>query len=200
MQFLADVSMTCPECQGSRFQREILEVKYRGMTIAEVLQMTVREAFTFFRSQVKLQKKLNFLKEMGLDYLPLGQPATTLSGGESQRLKLASFLASGSRARTLFLIDEPTIGLHSADVSRLLRCFDSLLSVGHSLVVIEHDLDVVKSADYVIDLGPEAGDAGGELVACGTPEAVAAVEGSITGRSLKAAGLSQQTPGAGNTA
>ena len=193
MQFLADVSMTCPECQGTRYQREILEVKYRGFNIAEVLKLTVREAFIFFRGRRKLQKTLSFLKDVGLDYLPLGQPATTLSGGESQRLKLASFLASKSRDRTLFLIDEPTTGLHAADVARLLDCFNSLLSVGHSLVVIEHNLDVVKSADYVIDLGPGAGTAGGELVACGTPEEIVGVAGSVTGRYLRQVGVHGET-------
>jgi len=189
MQFLADVLMTCPECQGRRYRREILEAKYRGLSIADVLEMTVREAFTFFRTQPRLLKKLNLLKQVGLDYLPLGQPTTTLSGGESQRLKLASFLASGSRQRTLFLIDEPTTGLHRADVAHLLDCFNSLLLVGRSLIVVEHNLDVIKSADYVIDLGPDAGDAGGEVIVCGTPEDVAAAENSITGRYLLAAGV-----------
>ncbi len=189
MQFLADVSMICPECHGTRYQREILEVKYRGLTIAEVLGMTVREAFTFFRSQPRLQKRLQLLKDVGLAYLPLGQPATTLSGGESQRLKLAARLASGSRRRGLFLLDEPTTGLHAADVVKLLACFSTLLSVGHSLIVIEHNLDVIKAADHLIDLGPEAGDAGGEIVACGTPENVCAVRESITGRFLRAKGV-----------
>lgn len=189
MQFLADVSMTCPECDGRRFRRDVLEVKYRGLTIADVLEMTVREAFTFFRTHRKLLKKLHFLTAVGLDYLPLGQPATTLSGGELQRLKLAVLLSSGSKSRTLFLIDEPTTGLHAADVARLLDCFAGLLSVGHSLIVIEHNLDVIKSADFVIDLGPEAGAAGGQLVASGTPEEVAAVEASITGGYLRSVGV-----------
>ena len=184
MQFLADVSMTCPECHGRRYQREILEAKYRGRTIAEVLAMTVDEAFTFFRSQPKVLKPLKCLRDVGLGYVPLGQPAPTLSGGESQRLKLASFLASGTQSRTLFLLNEPTIGLHPADVQTLLQCFEDLLAVGHSLVVIEHNLDVIKSADFVIDLGPEAGEAGGEIVAQGSPEEICAAEHSITGRYL----------------
>ena len=189
MQFLADVSMTCPECHGRRFRQDVLEVKYRGLSIADVLEMTVREAFTFFRTHRKLLKKLHFLTAVGLDYLPLGQPATTLSGGELQRLKLAVRLAGGSKSRTLFLIDEPTTGLHAADLARLLKCFAGLLSVGHSLIVIEHNLDVIKSADFVIDLGPEAGAAGGQLVAAGTPEEVAAVPASITGGYLRSVGV-----------
>lgn len=189
MQFLADVSMTCPECNGTRYKREILDIKYRGLTIEDTLNLTVREAFAFFRGQRRLQKKLKFLKDVGLDYLPLGQPATTLSGGESQRLKLAAHLAGGSRSRTLFLLDEPTSGLHPADVTRLLACFASLLLVGHSLIVVEHDLEVVKSADYVVDLGPEAGAHGGEVVAVGTPEEICGVDASITGRYLRRVGV-----------
>jgi len=185
MQFLADMSMTCPECHGTRYRREILQAKYRGRTIANVLDMTVDEAFSFFRSRPKVLKRLKYLKDVGLDYLPLGQPATTLSGGESQRLKLASFLSSGSQSRTLFLLNEPTTGLHPADIVTLLECFDHLLSVGHSLVVVEHNLDVIRAADYVIDLGPEAGDAGGEIVALGTPEQIGSVAESITGRYLR---------------
>jgi excinuclease ABC subunit A len=189
MQFLADISMTCAECHGRRFRREVLEVKYRGRNIADVLDMTVREAFTFFRTHAKLLKKLRFLSEVGLDYLPLGQPATTLSGGELQRLKLAAFLAEGAKSRTLFLIDEPTTGLHAADVERLLDCFAGLLAVGHSLIVIEHQLDVIKTADYVIDLGPEAGAAGGRVVVAGTPEDVVGTAESITGRYLRTLGV-----------
>jgi len=185
MQFLADVSMTCPECRGSRFRREILDVKYRGLSIADVLDMTVRDAFSFFRNHRKLQKRLNVLKDIGLDYLPLGQPATTLSGGESQRIKLAAALSSNTRSRTLFLIDEPTVGLHAADVVKLLACFRNLLSIGHSLIVVEHDLQVIHSADHVIDLGPGAGASGGRVVATGTPQEIAATEDSPTGRSLR---------------
>ena len=185
MQFLADISMTCPECHGTRYRPEILEVKYRNLTIADVLAMTVREAFSFFRTHRRLQRQLRFLKDVGLDYLPLGQPATTLSGGESQRLRLASFLASGTTSRTLFLIDEPTLGLHTADVEQLLACFDSLLAVGHSLIVVDHDLHLIKAADWLIDLGPEAATAGGRVVATGTPEDIARAEGSITGNWLR---------------
>lgn len=184
MQFLADVTMTCPECHGTRFRREILEVKYRGLSIADVLAMTVREAFTFFRNHRKLQRRLGVLKEIGLDYLPLGQPATTLSGGESQRIKLAAALTSNTRSRTLFLIDEPTVGLHAADVVKLLDCFRNLLAVGHSLIVVEHDLQVIRAADHVIDLGPGAGSAGGRIVATGAPEQIATTLDSVTGRYL----------------
>ncbi len=189
MQFLANISMTCPECHGTRYQREILEAKYRGLNIAEVLAMTVGEAFTFFRGQPKTQKRLRFMKEVGLDYLPLGQPANTLSGGESQRLKLASFLASGSRSKTLFILNEPTTGLHAADIEKLLDCFQSLLAVGHSLIIIEHNLDVIKTADHIIDLGPDAGDDGGEIVASGPPELIAACKASITGDFLREIGI-----------
>jgi excinuclease ABC subunit A len=185
MQFLPDITMTCPECGGTRFRREIVEVKYRGLNIAEVLNLTVQEAFSFFRNHSRVLKKLKFLKDVGLDYLALGQPANTLSGGESQRLKIASFLALGSRSRTLFLIDEPTAGLHAADVARLLECFESLLAVGHSLIVVEHHLDVIAAADHVVDLGPEAGENGGNIVAAGTPEEIADCDASITGRFLR---------------
>ena len=184
MQFLADLSMTCPECNGTRFLREILEAKYRGRTIDEVLRMTVRDAFAHFRNQARIQKRLNTLREVGLDYVPLGQSAKTLSGGESQRLKLASFLASGTRSRILFLLDEPTRGLHAADVARVIRCFDSLLAFGHSLVVVEHNLDVIRAADHVIDLGPGAGEAGGTVLTCGPPSEVAE-SNSPTGRWLR---------------
>ncbi len=185
MQFLADLSVTCPECHGSRFQRQVLNVKYRGLSIAEVLELTVEDAFAFFRNQSIIQKRLNALKQVGLDYLPLGQPTTTLSGGESQRLRLASFLASGTRARTLFLIDEPTTGLHPADVNRLIQCFDSLLSAGHSLVVVEHNLDIIRNADYIVELGPGAGDSGGKIIATGRPEEIAMDPGSVTGPYLQ---------------
>jgi excinuclease ABC subunit A len=184
MQFLADVSMTCPDCHGTRFQREILEARYRGLNIAEVLALTVREAIPFFRGQSRLQRQLKSLKDVGLDYLTLGQPAHTLSGGESQRLKLATCLSRRTGTRTLFLMDEPTNGLHTADVAQLLGCFETLLETGHSLIVIEHNLDVMKCADQIIDLGPEAGDQGGRIVAQGAPEEICRVPESITGRSL----------------
>lgn len=184
MQFLPDVTMTCPDCRGTRFRREILGVKYRGRSIAEVLNMTVGEAFAFFRGKRKLQKQLMFLRDVGLDYLPLGQPANTLSGGESQRLKLAAHLSSGTKTRTLFLLDEPTTGLHAADIVKLLGCFEALLDAGHSLIVVEHNLDVIRAADHLIDLGPDAGDGGGEVVATGPPAVVAGVAASLTGRYL----------------
>ena len=184
MQFLPEVRVTCDACQGTRYRDEVLSVKYRGKSIADVLGMTVRDAFSFFRGQPKLQTKLKALIDVGLDYICLGQPANTLSSGEAQRLKLASYLNAAKSKRALFLMDEPTTGLHMADVTRLLDCFDVLLSVGHSLIVIEHNVRLVASADWVIDLGPGPGAAGGEVVICGTPEEVAGCEGSLTGRFL----------------
>jgi excinuclease ABC subunit A len=187
MQFLADVYMKCPECNGRRYRKEILKVTYRGRNIAEVLDMTVREAFTFFRGSPKVQSRLKQLIDVGLDYLRLGQPANTLSGGEAQRLKLASYMSAAKRSRTLFILDEPTTGLHFADVTQLLDCFDALLAVGHSLIIVEHNLQLMKAADWLIDLGPGAADAGGQIVATGTPEEVAASSRSATGRLLKQA-------------
>lgn len=184
MQFMANVYMRCPECSGRRFRHQVLEVKYRGRNIAEVLDLTAREAFTFFRGQRKVQAKLKHLLDVGLDYLRLGQPATTLSGGEAQRLKLASHLAAKRRGRTLFLLDEPTTGLHFADIVQLLDCFDALLEVGHSLVIVEHNLQLMKAADWLIDLGPGAADEGGRVVATGTPDEVAACAESVTGQVL----------------
>ncbi|HUY36329.1 MAG TPA: excinuclease ABC subunit UvrA [Pirellulales bacterium] len=184
MQFLADVYMKCSRCQGRRYRREILDVTYRGRNIADVLEMTVREAFTFFRGQTKVQAKLKKLIDVGLDYLRLGQPANTLSGGESQRLKLAGYLSSARRGRCLFLLDEPTTGLHFSDIVQLLDCFVALLAVGHSLIVVEHNLQLLKAADYLIDLGPGAADEGGRVVAKGTPEMVSRNEDSLTGRFL----------------
>ncbi len=185
MQFLPDVFMKCSQCGGARYRQEILEVTYRGRNIAEVLDMTVREAFGFFRGQTKVQVKLKRLIDVGLDYLRLGQPANTLSAGESQRLKLAAHLSAGGRNRTLFLLDEPTTGLHFADILRLLDCFESLLAVGHSLIVIEHNLQLMRAADYLLDLGPGAAEEGGRLVAQGTPEEVAENPNSVTGRYLR---------------
>ena len=185
MQFLADVSMTCPDCNGTRYLPHILEVQWRARTIADVLAMTAAEAFQFFRGQPKIQKRLRSLKDVGLDYLTLGQPLATLSGGESQRLKLAACLASSSRTGSLLIMNEPTTGLHPADVARLLECFDGLLSVGHSLVVIEHNLDVIRHADHIIDMGPEAGPAGGRVVATGSVADIAACPESITGKYLQ---------------
>jgi len=184
MQFMADVYMRCPECHGRRYRKQVLEVKYRGRDIAEVLGMTAREAFTFFRGQRKVQAKLKFLLDVGLDYLRLGQPGTTLSGGEAQRLKLAAHLSAKRRGRALFLLDEPTTGLHFSDVVQLVDCFDALVDVGHSLVVVEHNLQLMKAADWIVDLGPGAADEGGRVVAAGTPEEVATCGESATGRVL----------------
>ena len=184
MQFLADVYMTCKDCGGTRYRKEILAVKYRDKSIADVLRMTVREAFAFFRGQTKVQNRLKRLIDVGLDYLTLGQPANTLSAGEAQRLKLAAYTSSSTRQRTLFILDEPTTGLHFADIVRLLDCFEALLSVGHSLIVVEHNLQLMQTADYIIDLGPGASDEGGQIVATGTPEEVAANSQSYTGNYL----------------
>jgi excinuclease ABC subunit A len=198
MQFLADVFMRCTQCNGTRYRSEILNVTYRGLNIAEVLELTVREAFAFFRGYPKAQSRLKQLISVGLDYLRLGQPANTLSGGEAQRLKLAAYLSSARRGRTLFILDEPTTGLHFADVVQLLDCFDALLAMGHSLIVVEHNVQLMKAADYVIDLGPDAAEAGGRVVATGTPEMVSRTSGSITGAFLAqalATELSEQQAG-----
>jgi excinuclease ABC subunit A len=184
MQFMADVYMKCPECGGRRYRRQVLDVKYRGLDIAEVLEMTAREAFTFFRGQRKVQSQLKHLLDVGLDYLRLGQPATTLSGGEAQRLKLAAHLAAKRRGRALFLLDEPTTGLHFSDIVQLVDCFDALLDVGHSLVVVEHNVQLMKEADWIVDLGPGAAEEGGRVVATGTPEEVADCPESKTGHVL----------------
>ena len=180
MQFLADVYMRCAQCNGARYRDEILDVTYRGRNIADVLEMTVREAFTFFRGQPKVQARLKRLIDVGLDYVRLGQPANTLSGGEAQRLKLAGYMSSAKRGRCLFILDEPTTGLHFSDIVQLLDCFDALLAVGHSLIVVEHNLQIMKAADYIVDLGPDAADQGGRIVAKGTPEMVARTTGSVT--------------------
>ena len=188
MQFLADVYLRCPECGGRRYRAEVLDVKLHGKSIADVLELTVREALAFFADAHEVCARLAPLAEVGLDYLRLGQPVPTLSGGEAQRLKLAGHLAESGRrsARKLFLFDEPTTGLHFEDVARLLGAFDRLLDAGHSLLVIEHNLQVVAHADWIIDLGPEAGEAGGRIVCAGPPEAVAAHPESHTGAALRA--------------
>ncbi|HEY2412152.1 MAG TPA: excinuclease ABC subunit UvrA [Pirellulaceae bacterium] len=184
MQFMADVQKKCGQCGGARYRKEVLAIKYRGKSIADVLAMTGREAFSFFRGQPKVQARLKQLIDVGLDYLQLGQSASTLSSGEAQRLKLAAHLSAATKSRTLFLLDEPTTGLHFADVVTLLDCFEALLSVGHSLIIVEHNLQLMRSADYIIDLGPEAGDDGGQVVACGIPEELARSTASHTGRYL----------------
>jgi excinuclease ABC subunit A len=178
MQFLADVTITCPECHGQRYRREVLDVTVRGLSIAEVLELPAREAFRFFRAQPAVQRRLKHLLDVGLDYLRLGQPADTLSGGESQRLKLAGHLASSRKPRSLFVLIEPSAGLHPADVQTLLDCFDRLLAAGHSLIVVEHDLDIIRCADHVIDLDD------GRIVASGSPEELAQAAESLTGRCL----------------
>ena len=185
MQFLADVYLTCEACHGTRYKPDVLEVKYRNHTIHDVLNMTVDEALRFFIEQRRIMNKMKVLQEVGLGYLRLGQPATTLSGGEAQRLKLAAHLADKRKKRILYLFDEPTTGLHFDDISKLLNCFNQLIQRGHSLIVIEHNLDVIKCADYIIDLGPEGGDKGGEIVAYGTPEEICQVKSSYTGKYLK---------------
>ncbi len=185
MQFLADVYTSCPECHGSRFREEILEVVYRGRNIRKILDMTVAEAIDFFKDKSEITNGLFPLRAVGLEYIRLGQPLTTLSGGESQRLKLAAYMAKARKAGTLFIFDEPTTGLHFHDIERLLWAFNELIDQGHSVVVIEHNMEVIKCADHIIDLGPEGGDAGGFIVASGTPEQMAAAENSYTGRYLR---------------
>ena len=185
MQFLADVFVPCEQCDGRRFKAQVLEVKYRGKNITQVLDMTVREALTFFASTPKVLRRMLVLDEIGLGYLRLGQPATTLSGGEAQRIKIAAHLSSHTGDRLLYILDEPTTGLHFDDIAKLLAAFRKLLEAGHTLVVIEHNLDVIKVADWVIDLGPEGGEGGGRVLAMATPEQVAHVKESHTGRYLK---------------
>ena len=185
MQFLADVFVPCDQCDGRRYKPQVLEVLYRGRSIYQVLDMTVRAALSFFSGSPKVVRRLHMLDEIGLGYLRLGQPATTLSGGEAQRIKIASHLSSRKTDRTLYILDEPTTGLHFDDIATLLRAFRKLLQAGNSLLVIEHNLDVIKTADWVIDLGPEGGEAGGQIVAAGTPEQIAMAEASLTGQYLR---------------
>ncbi len=185
MQFLSDVELICEECRGTRFKSTVLDVKYKGKNIHDVLNMTVREALMFFKEVAKIANRLKVLDAVGLGYLRLGQSATTLSGGEAQRVKLAAHLATRNKAQTLFIFDEPTTGLHFDDINKLLTAFRALIDNGGSLIVIEHNLDVIKTADYIIDLGPEGGTKGGEVVATGTPEAIVKAEGSHTGKYLR---------------
>jgi excinuclease ABC subunit A len=185
MSFLPDLEITCPVCHGRRFNRQTLSVKYREQSIAEVLAMTVDEACEFFANHESIHRLLTTLAEVGLGYVTLGQPATTLSGGEAQRIKLATELGRPATGHTLYILDEPTTGLHSDDIRRLLRVLNRLVDQGNSMVVIEHNLDVIKTADWVIDLGPEGGADGGRVVVAGTPENVAACEQSHTGRYLR---------------
>ncbi len=185
MHFLPDVYVPCEACKGSRYNRETLEVKYKGKSIADVLDMTVSEACEFFRNIPKISRKLETLYDVGLGYIKLGQPATTLSGGEAQRVKLATELSRRSNGRTLYILDEPTTGLHKEDIRRLLIILDRLVETGNTVVVIEHNLDVIKTADYIIDLGPEGGERGGRVVAAGTPEEIASCPDSYTGQYLR---------------
>ena len=185
MHFLPDVYVPCEVCKGARYNRETLEVKYKEKTIADVLNMTVEEAVVFFANQPKIARKLQTLLDVGLGYVTLGQSATTLSGGEAQRVKLANELARRGTGKTVYILDEPTTGLHIADVHRLIEVLQKLVDVGNTVIVIEHNLDLIKCADHIIDLGPEGGSAGGEIVAEGTPEQVAAVPGSFTGQYLR---------------
>ncbi|HSV74886.1 MAG TPA: excinuclease ABC subunit UvrA [Chthonomonadales bacterium] len=185
MHFLPDVYVPCEVCKGKRYSRETLEVQYKGRSIADVLDMTVSEALAFFDAVPRIRRKLATLHDVGLEYIRLGQPATTLSGGEAQRIKLAAELARRSTGRTIYILDEPTTGLHFADIEKLLGVLGRLVDAGNTVLIIEHNLDVIKTADYVIDLGPEGGDGGGTLVVCGSPEEIAACESSHTGRYLR---------------
>jgi excinuclease ABC subunit A len=185
MQFLPDVYVPCEVCHGKRYNREALEITYRGKSIADVLEMTVDEALEFFSAFPAIRAKLQTLSDVGLGYIKLGQPATTLSGGEAQRVKLATELSRRATGRTLYILDEPTTGLHFADIERLLNVLQRLTDAGNTVIVIEHNLDVIKCADYVIDLGPEGGAAGGYVIATGTPEEIAAIEHSYTGQALR---------------
>src|SRR4051812_6913654 len=185
MHFLPDVYVPCEQCHGKRYNKETLDIRFKGKTIADVLEMPIEEAVEFFSHIPKIKRRLQTLKDVGLGYMRLGQPATTLSGGEAQRVKLASELAKVATGRTLYILDEPTTGLHFADIQRLLEVLDRLVDAGNSVVVIEHNLDVIKTADRIIDMGPEGGEEGGRLMVAGTPEEVAAIEGSYTGRFLR---------------
>jgi excinuclease ABC subunit A len=197
MHFLPDAYVTCDACRGMRYNRETLEIRYKGRNIHEVLEMTVEDAATFFRNVPALQSKLTTLLDVGLSYVRLGQNATTLSGGEAQRVKLARELAKRSTGRTLYILDEPTTGLHFHDIEQLLAVLQRLRDEGNTIVVIEHNLDVIKTADWVIDLGPEGGDGGGRIVAAGTPEDLAKEPVSHTGRYLaRTLGLAQPPPAA----
>ena len=190
MQFMADITLECEVCHGKRFKQEVLDVEYRGKNIYDLLEMTVNQAIEFFAEgkdtqAKKIIKRLQPLQDVGLGYIKLGQTSSTLSGGENQRVKLAYYLGQEKQQPTLFIFDEPTTGLHFHDIKTLLKAFNALLDKGHSIVIVEHNLDVIKCADYVIDLGPEGGQAGGQLVCAGTPEEVAACETSYTGHFLK---------------
>jgi excinuclease ABC subunit A len=185
MYFLPDMYVTCEVCKGKRYNRDTLEVRYKGRTISEVLEMSVEEALEFFKPIPPIARHLQTLFDVGLGYIRLGQPAPTLSGGEAQRVKLASELAKRATGNTLYILDEPTTGLHFEDIAKLLLVLHGLVEKGNTVIVIEHNLDVIKTADWVVDLGPEGGDLGGEVVAEGPPEAIIDVKPSYTGRFLK---------------
>ena len=185
MHFLADLYVECSVCRGARFNRQTLQVRYRGQSISDVLEMSVAEAREFFANFSQISRLLTALDEVGLGYLPLGQPSTTLSGGEAQRIKLANQLARAETGATVYLLDEPTTGLHFGDVQCLLNVLQQLVDRGNTVIVIEHNLDVIKSADWLIDMGPEGGQQGGRVIAEGTPETVSRVEASHTGRYLR---------------
>jgi len=185
MHFLPDIYVPCDVCKGTRYNRETLQVRYKGKSIADVLAMSVEEALTFFENVPRIQRRLQTLHDVGLTYITLGQPATELSGGEAQRIKLAKELSRRSTGKTLYILDEPTTGLHAADVHKLLDVLHRLVDSGNTAIVIEHNLDVIKTADWIIDLGPEGGDGGGEVIAAGTPEDIAETQGSYTGEFLR---------------
>jgi excinuclease ABC subunit A len=184
MHFLPDVYVTCDVCKGKRYNRETLDIKFRDKSIAEVLALTVDEAVPYFSAQTRIHDRLRILQQVGLGYIALGQQATTLSGGEAQRIKLSKELARRATGRTLYILDEPTTGLHFEDVRKLLEVLHALVDQGNTVVVIEHNLEVIKTADWILDLGPEGGDGGGRIVATGTPEDIAADPDSYTGRFL----------------
>ncbi|MFQ5419062.1 MAG: excinuclease ABC subunit UvrA, partial [Anaerolineae bacterium] len=185
MQFLPDIYVPCDICNGARYNRETLQVTYKGLNIAQVLELSVAEAVEFFENIPRIKRKLKTLMDVGLGYIRLRQPAPTLSGGEAQRVKLSRELSKIATGRTIYILDEPSVGLHSHDVARLIKALNRLVDKGNTVVIIEHNLDIIKVADYLIDLGPEGGDRGGEIVAKGTPEQVAKVKQSYTGQFLK---------------
>jgi len=185
MHFLPDVYITCDECKGSRYNRETLEIKFKNKNISDVLNLTVEEGCDFFENIPSIRSKLLTLKKVGLGYIKIGQQATTLSGGEAQRIKLAKELSKRSTGRTLYILDEPTTGLHSHDIKKLLEILQAFVATGNTVVVIEHNLEVIKTADWIIDMGPDGGDEGGKIIAEGTPEKISQCENSYTGSFLK---------------
>jgi excinuclease ABC subunit A len=185
MHFLADVYVTCEECNGKRFKKEVLEVMYKSMNVDQILDMTIDHSISFFTGEPALLRKLKILQDVGLGYLRLGQPAPTLSGGEAQRIKIARELSRKSGKDIIYILDEPTVGLHTDDIKKLLKVLNKLVDTGNTVIIIEHNLDLIKTADHVIDLGPEGGEEGGYIVAEGTPEEIAKVKESYTGRYLQ---------------